>query len=116
MVDLPRSLLRLTAENRVYFDVNAAGYGWFIDGTPAGDGEFTVSVADTELQAEGASAAVGVADLLTVVTHEMGHLLGLPDLAGSPNEHNLMFGTIGLGTRRFPAEGLARGNGVDPTW
>jgi hypothetical protein len=105
VVDLPRSLLGLTAENRVYFDVNAAGYGWFIDATPSGDSEFTVHVADTELQAEGASAAVGAADLLTVVTHEMGHLLGLPDLTGSANQHNLMFGTIGLGTRRIPADG-----------
>jgi hypothetical protein len=112
VVDLPRSLLGLTAENRVYFDVNAAGYGWFIDGTPSGDGEFTVNVADTELQAEGASAAVGAADLLTVVTHEMGHLLGLPDLAGSSNQYNLMFGTIGLGTRRIPDEGQGAVEGL----
>jgi len=100
VVDLPRSQLALTAENRVYLDVNAAGYGWFVDGTPGDNAEFTRLVAPTELQAGEGSAAFGRADLLTVLVHEVGHVLGLPDLPEMAAAHQVMTATIGLGTRR----------------
>jgi hypothetical protein len=51
-------ILGLAAENEITLDATAAGYGWFID--PAAS-----------------SPAAGSMDLLTVVTHELGHVLGL---------------------------------------
>jgi hypothetical protein len=38
-------------------------------------------------------------DLLTVVMHELGHVLGLPDLGGS--SHNLMSETLPTGERHL---------------
>ena len=55
-------------------DVNAAGYGWFVDGTPLDDAEFDLLIG--ELTASQESVAMGRMDLLTVVMHEIGHVLG----------------------------------------
>ncbi|MFH0883477.1 MAG: Calx-beta domain-containing protein, partial [bacterium] len=65
--------LGLTDRNTIYIDANAAGYGWFVDQTPWDDAEFG--------QAE--SIAAGRMDLLTVVMHELGHVLGYEDIATS---------------------------------
>jgi len=54
------------------------------------------------LQATAGSEAAGRVDLLTVVTHEFGHLLGLPDLPTAVFPRHIMNETIGLGTRRTP--------------
>src|SRR5205807_1851618 len=39
--DLPDDLLGLSNAHVVFLDVNAAGWGWFLDPTPADDTEFT---------------------------------------------------------------------------
>ena len=39
-------------------------------------------------------------DLLTVVSHELGHMLGLEDV--SPSDGSLMSGTLESGLRREP--------------
>ena len=41
--DLPGSYLGETEGNEIYIDSNAAGYGWFVDPTPATDEEFTTA-------------------------------------------------------------------------
>ena len=41
IVDLPGDTLGVTLGNTILIDTNAAGYGWFIDLTPADDSEFT---------------------------------------------------------------------------
>jgi hypothetical protein len=49
-------------------------------------------------------------DLLTVVEHELGHVLGLSDLDPQAVPHDLLTTTLGLGVRRLPtpsAEALA---------
>src|SRR5262249_44387294 len=51
----------------LWLDDNAAGWGWFVDATPREDSEFTTP---------GNQGEVGRMDLLTVLEHEIGHLLG----------------------------------------
>ncbi len=50
-----------------------------------------------------APAAVDRVDLLTVVMHELGHLLGLED--HSPHGDDLMGAFLGTGIRRGPSPG-----------
>ncbi|MFO0878369.1 MAG: hypothetical protein U0840_13595 [Gemmataceae bacterium] len=107
--DLPTGQLAMVAGNVVTVDRDANGKGWFIDATPANDEEFG------DLGARGYSAQVGPAagliDLLTVLLHEYGHVLGLAH-AGSPT--NLMFSALGVGTRRLPTAGQAEGVVPEP--
>ena len=77
--DLPGSYLGKTEGNQIYIDTNAAGYGWFVDPTPALDEEFTPSPNNQQLRAVD-PRAVDRIDLLTVVEHELGHVLGLKTL------------------------------------
>jgi hypothetical protein len=101
IADLPGTTLGLTAGNVVTLDVNAAGYGWFIDDTPLDDHEF-------KLQGGHSQLAAGRIDLLTAVMHELGHIAGLPDLYVSAAGDDLMFGWIEAGARRpSPAASLA---------
>ena len=43
IADLPGSYLGEAEANQIYIDGNAAGYGWFVDPTPASDEEFAAS-------------------------------------------------------------------------
>jgi hypothetical protein len=81
----------------VQLDDDGAGRGWFVDPTPSEDAEF------------GAGGPAEGYDLLTVVMHELGHVLGLPDLDPGAAPGDLMAATLTLGTRRSPApmSGLA---------
>jgi hypothetical protein len=63
------------------------------------------------LRAGEGSAAFGRADLLTVLVHEVGHLLGLPDLPEMAAAHQVMTATIGLGTRRTVLPVVRRDDG-----
>lgn len=102
VADLPGSELGSEAPGRITIDVNGAGYGWFVDQTPRNDREFSLQTAATERMASGDSAAANHVDLLTVVEHELGHLLGLTDLNSQATAHDVMAGTLGLSTRRTP--------------
>jgi hypothetical protein len=84
-------------DNTIYIDRDAAGHGWFVDSTPAGDEEF----------AGGAAADPTIyrqVDLLSVVSHELGHLLGLEDVDPLGHEADLMAATLATGHRRAPSE------------
>ncbi len=98
IADLPDGVLGETAGRTIRIDRDAVGQGWFIDQTPAVDEEFAAS-ATGELLA-GDSPAKGRVDLLTVVEHELGHLLGLDDL--DVLAENLMSASLATGTRRAP--------------
>ena len=89
----------------VVIDPDANAFGWFVDKTSANDEEFERSSA-TLLTADAGDAAGGI-DLLTVLMHEQGHVLGLADL--SAPEQALMYQYVQEGQRRLPLAGEAAG-------
>jgi hypothetical protein len=66
--DLTGSDLAWEQQGVITLDRAADGYGWFLDPSPGSDSEFGPGAAN--------SPARGHVDLLSVVAHEMGHLLG----------------------------------------
>jgi hypothetical protein len=105
--DLSGNVLGHADGDRIVIDADAAGYGWFIDATPADDQEFAAVLGSTELLAVEADA-VGRMDLLTIVMHEIGHVIGLDDLDPAAHEGALMAGEIEPGVRKLPLEIFAR--------
>jgi hypothetical protein len=71
----------------ITLDTNAAGYGWFIDQTPADNSEFLPTSNPNEWVAKVGSPAYGTMDLYTVLLREYGHALGLDH---SPDSHDFM--------------------------
>jgi Ca2+-binding RTX toxin-like protein len=98
MVNFSDMTLGKTIGASVLIDLDAAGWGWFVDATPFNDVEFGLSLSSVEKTALETSPAFGRMDLLTVVMHEMGHVLGFADL--DPNAGALMSETLDAGTRR----------------
>jgi hypothetical protein len=90
VAEFPGPWLGMAFPGAVWFDRTAAGYGWYLDPTPADDSEFPASPG---------GPAYGKMDLLTVVEHELGHELGYEDTAGS----GLMGVFLGTGERRVPS-------------
>ena len=70
-------MLAQTDGDTITLDSDAAGHGWFIDGFLSDDSEFRIRQDDGALAASPNSEAFGRMDLLTVITHELGHVLGL---------------------------------------
>jgi hypothetical protein len=94
--------LGLAATNTVWLDDDAGGYGWFIDATPWDDSEF-LQQSSGQFEAGDGSPAAGRMDLLTVVMHELGHVLGLPDLNPQQHPDALMSATLWHSLRRLPS-------------
>src|SRR5262245_43682443 len=86
--DLPGGLLGLAGGNTIYLDINATGWGRFVDQTPGGGSEFT---------APGNQGEQPRRDLRSVVIHELGHRLGFGHSAGG-----VMGELLTAGTRRRP--------------
>ena len=76
IADLGGNYLGLEGGSHIRIDDDGAGYGWYVDATPLTDEEFANRTGDTQLIADGTQAPAGQYDLLTVIMHEFGHLLG----------------------------------------
>ena len=76
IAELAGRVLGLATYGAITIDATAAGYGWFVDTTPDDASEFEATETEGILRAYEGSLAEGKMDLLTVVSHELGHLLG----------------------------------------
>jgi hypothetical protein len=83
--DLGGLTLGQAGDGVIWLDDNAAGWGWFVDPTPNDNSEFTTP---------GDQGEQGRMDLLTVLEHEVGHLLGREHA-----ENGVMQETLSSGTR-----------------
>jgi hypothetical protein len=77
---LPGGLLAETTGSLVTVDATAQGLGWYAGADPA--------------------VPAGRYDLLTVVLHELGNVAGLPEVAGSGWDADLMTEALAPGVRR----------------
>ncbi|MDH5640473.1 MAG: M10 family metallopeptidase domain-containing protein, partial [Nitrospira sp.] len=102
IADLADGYLALTLGTTITLDTDAAGYGWFIDPTPFTHEEF-VSLSAWELEAAPGSGAENKIDLMTVLMHELGHVMGLGHVSSAVDGTRLMAGAIDPGIRRLPS-------------
>jgi Matrixin len=80
----------------IRIDDDAAGYGWFVDRTPYDDREFVMP---------GRQWKENRMDLLSVLAHELGHLVGLDH---DDHTDDVMGEWLATGTRRLPTQADVR--------
>jgi hypothetical protein len=88
---LPAGQLGEETAGAIWISPNAAGWGWSLDRS---------SASKQALPGTRGSPGAGKMDLLSVVSHELGHVIGLAD---SPNIQDVMGETLAPGVRRLPA-------------
>lgn len=99
IADLDGPVLAQTNRQVITLDSDAFGHGWFIDETPNRNDEFTAH-SESEFKANEDGPASGRMDLLTVVMHELGHVLGFDHDTGHAVSTGLMTESLGPGVRR----------------
>jgi hypothetical protein len=98
--DLPSGALGQSTGTTITLDDNAAGHGWFIDSTPWSNEEWLPTHNPNEWVAKIGSDAAGKMDMLSVLLHEYGHVLGIEH---SADHESYMATTLTPGTRRLPS-------------
>ncbi|TNG03501.1 MAG: matrixin family metalloprotease, partial [Gammaproteobacteria bacterium] len=102
IADMPDGTLGEASGNTIQIDNNADGYGWFVDSTPTDSSEFQITMSNSRILADADSDAFGRIDLLTVLVHEVGHVLGL----GHDSKLAIMGETFGAGQRLILEPGV----------
>ena len=97
--NLGTSILGLEAGDVITINQTAAGNNWYVNASAGSSRAFGLIGPAGEELAEPGSPAAGEVDLLTVLEHELGHVIGLSDNAQAGD---LMDITLGLGVRRAP--------------
>jgi WD40 repeat protein len=92
VANLGGATLGQASGNTIRIDATAAGWGWFVDPTPGDDAEFTTP---------GDQGEQGRMDLLTVLAHELGHVLGFEHA----DTDGVMDTVLPPGVRRLPSAG-----------
>ena len=98
--DLPQDRLGALVGGIIVIDGTAAGHGWFVDPTPWDDAEF---------RTPGDQGEAGRMDLLTVLMHELGHVLGYEH-----EDEGVMEAALEIGTRAGVAPDLEVADEVQP--
>ena len=110
--DLEGSEIGAAEGNTIYLDYDAAGADWFIDDTEWLDEEF-VEI-DGILRAASGDGIDGLAgegiDMLSILMHEQGHILGLLDDYSSEGRDSAMYGLFDEGERRLLEDRQADGS------
>ncbi len=97
--NLGTSILGLEAGGVITINQTAAGNNWYVNASTGSSRAFGLVGPGGEALAGPGSPAAGKVDLLTVLEHELGHVIGLSDNAQAGD---LMDITLGLGVRRAP--------------
>jgi hypothetical protein len=83
IADLGGTTLGVASGHTIWLDDNAVGWGWFVDRTPGDDSEFATP---------GNQGEKDHMDMLTVLEHEVGHLLGYEHEQNSVMQETLSAG------------------------
>jgi Ca2+-binding RTX toxin-like protein len=97
--NLGTSILGLEASGAIMINQTAAGFNWYVAAGTASNQAFGLAGPSVGYVAGLGSPAADDVDLLTVLEHELGHVIGLAD---NNQAGDLMDITLGFGVRRTP--------------